>query len=330
MTKSHAFNLTGAARKPLIEAIEGFANVKGVYQGAPKFGYAFYGIGVLDKEGTLHFDCDLQVIMDCVTWLEQCGFACDTTPSDQSETEIPVFPEQPHEDWENCAEDFREIDGFPPKRKGIMDIIVDELNANETDGGHWERLHSAPQMECGDGRWRNLDGTYTSAAQAETGNTPDTVTIEVPFTSCGDLTRAKENLAALLQSKATLIKAALGEDGTGELPIEFTGDTVKFEWLRFGTDSEIVRAWSAFLCAAVKFAKKAKRVTAKDGVVENEKFHFRAFMVRLGMNDAENKTHRKLLLRNLTGDAAFATAESKTRWQAKHLKRNEEVETDAE
>ena len=69
MTKTHEFHLTGAARKPLIEAIESFANVKGVYQGAPKFGYAFYGVGVLDKEGSLHFDCDAQVIMDCVTWL---------------------------------------------------------------------------------------------------------------------------------------------------------------------------------------------------------------------------------------------------------------------
>ena len=74
MRKSHAFNLTGAARKPLIEAVESFTGVKGVYQGAPKFGYAYYGIGIIDKAGTFHFDCDVQVIMDCVTWLEQRGF----------------------------------------------------------------------------------------------------------------------------------------------------------------------------------------------------------------------------------------------------------------
>ena len=159
----------------------------------------------------------------------------------------------------------------------------------------------------------------------------ETITIEVPFTSCGDLTRAKENLAALLQSKATLIKAALGENGTGALPIEFADGTVKFEWLRFGTDSEVIAAWSAFLCAAVKFAKKAKRVTAKDtGLPENQKFHFRAFMVRLSMNSAENKAHRKLLLRNLSGDSAFATIESKERWQAVHgSKKNRSEEAEA-
>jgi hypothetical protein len=37
------------------------------------------------------------------------------------------------------------------------------------------------------------------------------------------------------------------------------------------------------------------------------------------MNDASNKEHRRQLLKNLTGDAAFATAESKARWQAKHM-----------
>jgi len=52
-------------------------------------------------------------------------------------------------------------------------------------------------------------------------NAPDTITIEIPFTSCGDLTKEKETLRDLINSKATLIKAALGEDGTGELPIEF-------------------------------------------------------------------------------------------------------------
>ena len=81
MTKTHEFHLAGAARKPLIDAIESFTNVKGVYQGAPKFGYAFHGVGVLDKEGALHFDCDAQVVMDCVTWLEERGFSCDSEPA---------------------------------------------------------------------------------------------------------------------------------------------------------------------------------------------------------------------------------------------------------
>ena len=52
-------------------------------------------------------------------------------------------------------------------RKGIMDMLVEELNANETDGGRWERLHRAPQMECGDGKWRNLDGAFAATKKEE-------------------------------------------------------------------------------------------------------------------------------------------------------------------
>jgi hypothetical protein len=156
---------------------------------------------------------------------------------------------------------------------------------------------------------------------------PDTITIELPA-----LNVKEDILRDLLNSKNSLIDAALGEDcywqheyGTDglpltDLPIEFTDGKVRFEWLRFGADSDAVQAWSTFLAAACKFSKTAKRVTAKDGEVENEKFAFRTFMVKIGMNSMENKWSRRYLLKNLTGDTAFATPESKERWNAKHLK----------
>jgi hypothetical protein len=235
----------------------------------------------------------------------------------------------------------------PKKRKGIMDILVEELNANEKENGgtgeEWSRLHTTPTMECGDGRWRNLDGTFATVTDDHGGeydengkyikgtgesvcfpedgmsadDVPTMLTIELPATN------VKEDiLRDLIESKATIIKAALGGDGFGELPIEFDGGEgkVAFNWLRFGADAEVIQAWSAFLAAACKFAKTAKRVTAKDAAVENEKFAFRTFMVKIGMNGAEDKAFRKTLMRNLKGDAAFATPESKQRWLAKHGK----------
>jgi len=192
--------------------------------------------------------------------------------------------------------------------------LISGYIAEDEPAPAYEDLKMDEQEELGLGRTRR-DPVGENGMQAS--DVPDTITIEVPFTG------NEEILRSLLQSKATLITAAIGEDGTGELPIEFEDGKAKFEWLRFGVDSEIVAAWSAFLCAAVNFSKKAKRVTAKDGAVENEKFQFRAFLVRLGMNDAENKAHRKTLLRNLKGDAAFATAASKEKWLAKHGSRKE-------
>jgi hypothetical protein len=46
-------------------------------------------------------------------------------------------------------------------------------------------------------------------------------------------------------------------------------------------------------------------VTAKDKPVENEKFAFRVFLIRLGFVGDEYKTARKILLRNLSGNSAF-------------------------
>jgi hypothetical protein len=186
-------------------------------------------------------------------------------------------------------------------------------------------------------------------------NTPetadfDTITIELSWKSCGDLTRAKENLIKLIEGKNTLIKKALGADGIGNLPIEFTAEnTVKFEWLKlenqaensenseqntaliFGTigdKNSVLTAWTGFLSAAIKLSKKANKVTATDKNVENEKFAFRCLLVKIGLKGAEFKVVRKTLLRNLSGDSAFATPESKAKWEKKYLKNNAENEQD--
>ena len=52
-------------------------------------------------------------------------------------------------------------------------------------------------------------------------------------------------------------------------------------------------------------AKNQKRVTAKDKDVDNDKYAFRCFLLRLGFIGAEYKADRKILLKNLTGSSAF-------------------------
>ena len=50
--------------------------------------------------------------------------------------------------------------------KGIMDTLIDELNKESGEGEpKWERLHSEPKMECGDGKWRTLDGRYAPSKE---------------------------------------------------------------------------------------------------------------------------------------------------------------------
>ena len=58
----------------------------------------------------------------------------------------------------------------------------------------------------------------------------------------------------------------------------------------------------------VKMAKNAKRVVVKERPVDNEKYAFRCFLLRLGFIGDEYKQSRKILLRNLLGSSAFKTA----------------------
>ena len=60
-----------------------------------------------------------------------------------------------------------------------------------------------------------------------------------------------------------------------------------------------------FITALVGMAKNQKRITAKEKTVDNEKYAFRCFLLRLGFIGTEYKADRKILLRNLSGSSAF-------------------------
>lgn len=111
-------------------------------------------------------------------------------------------------------------------------------------------------------------------------------------------------LEKLISSKASLIKKALS---AAELPIEKTEATLKFPWFKFPSTSDEVTAYSKFISSLCAAAKEQRKVTARERVVDNEKFAFRVFLIRLGFVGDEYKLTRKILLRNLTGSSAYAS-----------------------
>ena len=111
------------------------------------------------------------------------------------------------------------------------------------------------------------------------------------------------NLKKLLEAKGNLIKKALNIDS---LPIEVKEETVEFPWFETA-DADETAAYTHFISALCELSKNAKRVTAKEKEVDNEKYAFRCFLLRLGFIGTEYKAERKILLRNLSGSAAFKT-----------------------
>jgi hypothetical protein len=116
------------------------------------------------------------------------------------------------------------------------------------------------------------------------------------------------NLQSIVEAKGHLIKKALGID---ELPIDITNEKVSFPWFKGEPKADEVKAYSHFVSALCEMARTQKRITAKEKEVENEKYAFRCFLLRLGFIGTEYKEARKILLRNLTGNSAFKSGQSK-------------------
>lgn len=57
--------------------------------------------------------------------------------------------------------------------------------------------------------------------------------------------------------------------------------------------------------------KKQKRINSTENSIENEKYAFRCFLLRLGFIGAEYKDERKILLQNLSGTSDFKSGKRK-------------------
>lgn len=130
----------------------------------------------------------------------------------------------------------------------------------------------------------------------ETADAPGLI-IHLPFDEA-----AAANLERILHAKGALIKAALG---ISNLPVIADENWLSFPWFDRELDPDEVKAYTHFITGLYEMGKTQKRITAKEKNIDNEKYAFRCFLLRLGFIGAEFKTERKILLRNLLGSSAF-------------------------
>lgn len=115
--------------------------------------------------------------------------------------------------------------------------------------------------------------------------------------------RTLEKLKTLVLAKGALMKKAFR---TESLEIVEDDEKVSFPWFEL-IDSDHFNAYTQFITAITKMAKEQKRILGREREVENEKYAFRCFLLRLGFIGDEYKLTRKILLENLEGSAAFKT-----------------------
>ena len=188
-----------------------------------------------------------------------------------------------------------EVDYFTIDKNGTL--IFD----NRADSEVIERLQ---QMLYDNGFVAEPDETEPAetepAVQEEAAPAPQeegtNLTIEIPHDAVDSL-----NLMRLMEAKGNLIKEALGMD---DVVIPTENEPVSFRW-NGSVEPCDVKAYTEFVSALCAFTKKQKRINAVESKVENKKYAFRCFLLRLGFIGQEYKETRKILLRNLEGSSAF-------------------------
>ena len=188
-----------------------------------------------------------------------------------------------------------EIDYFTVTKDGTL-LFDDRADSEEVEQVLEAIAAAGFECEAHDGEERT---TEEESKATDTAPQEETVglTVGIPLDKV-----AVGNLTKLLDAKGGLIKKALGVD---VLPIEIQKDRVAFPWFPELPDAGAVKAYTHFITALCEMSKNAKRVTVTEKKVDNEKYAFRCFLLRLGFIGSEYKTERKILLKNLTGSSAF-------------------------
>ena len=176
-----------------------------------------------------------------------------------------------------------------------VDYFIIEKNGNLTFGDGIDSVVIERLLQHIYGEGFDIDQSHTDDK-----GEPTKVCISVPRSRFTD--NDLENLRAILAAKGRLIQNALG---VRSLPIEVTEEIVSFPWFSEDPTPEEMSAYETFICKLCEMARNQKRISAKEKEVDNEKYAFRCFLLRLGFIGNEYKTERKILLRNLMGSSAF-------------------------
>lgn len=112
-----------------------------------------------------------------------------------------------------------------------------------------------------------------------------------------------ENFQKLIEGKQTLFKHAFL---TEQLEVVITENQVLFHWFPLASEPDAVNAFTEFISKLCELAIKLKRVSVTDKEVDNERYAFRCFLLRLGFIGDDSKTARWILIQNLSGNSAFS------------------------
>ena len=274
------YNIQKEERKAMVAVVSKVLDTKPAYCGAPTFSYKI-GAFEITKDGSLCFDdaADEATVTRVRTALREAGFTSKDGENEafcgDTGANEPIQTEAAED--ELAAVETAEIE--PSQTEAVEDNVP-------------------VQMET--------PAEVIAMEEAVAESDEDSLSISMPrrlFTET-----ALRNLDALLLSKGRLIRHAFD---IREATYTLEGDRITFAWLHGTITDETAKAYAEFISKLCQMARTQKRVTAKEKIVDNEKYAFRCFLLRLGMIGSAYKESRKILLQNLTGSSAFKSGHRK-------------------
>ena len=154
---------------------------------------------------------------------------------------------------------------------------------------------------------------------------PERLTIQMPLD--GFSPEKLDNLCKLVSSKQTLLQKAIGAE---DLPVAISGETIDFPWFNVNATPEEIAAYTQLIAKLCNMAKQQQRILATDKPVENEKYAFRCFLLRLGFIGEEYAETRKILLQNLSGNGSHKSGNGSPRLPKAKVEAQDGNKTDNE
>ena len=256
-----------------------------------------------------------------------------------------------------------EIGVYTVERRG--DLVVEEAEQDETiiqtllsEGLIREGVREEDRMEAimeaatAEAVADEQESAEPEPVREEEKSEPDTLTISLPMAR--HTAESLRRLINLIYSRGPLLSKSTGgqfgadkelitalddagvisstadfishvKEHGGLTGLSFEDDKVNFTGFPLTDDPDKNTAFQQIACLMNKHVLEQKRIQAKVVNDDNERYAFRIWLLRIGMNGDEYKVSRKILMESLSGHTAFRTKDEEVRWKARQKEKRQEL-----
>ena len=271
------FSIDKSERKALAQKIAEFTGTEVRYLGVPSCAYQA-GDFTVSRDAVLIIsdDTDKDTVELVLDWLREAGYTSESGNNENDEQESETEETEPEDSGE----------------------ISETLNAEISFPMEQHTVQSLKNLVC----MIHSRGALLSKATGGNFTADKTLIDQISQNEFGSV----HELTAFIQE--------WGETNNPLAGISFESDKIIFDGFGQSEDAGCVQTFMKLAAAMNQMALTQKRVQAKEVDDSNEKYAFRTWLLRLGLNGADFKEDRRRLMANLSGNSAFRNDEEKARW----------------